>query len=711
MTTTRTLRRTAAVVALAAVTLGGSLGAAGSAGADPAERRGRPTNPGPPAFELQILHASDLEGGVAAIDRAPNFAAIVDHLEDREGIDASITLSAGDNFIPGPFFSASGDQAAFRTSGLFNDVYNTLFGVSGYRSLREGGGRVDISIMNIIGFDASAVGNHEFDLGSGSFATIVEEEFRGPGLADDRWVGAQFPYLSANLDFSGDAELGDRYTPEILPSSAFATGPEQSAAGAVGTPKFAPATVVPAAGERIGVVGATTPLLQQISSPTGTTVSPTSNDMPALAAILQPTVDALEASGINKIVLVSHLQQISLEQELVGLLDGVDVVIAGGSDTLLANADDPLRAGDVADGQYPLITTDAAGDPAVIVSTDGEYSYVGQLTVRFNPEGRLLGERGGKPLRSLSQLDLAENGPVKTEDADVQALWGAGEPFATGTKGELVRRLVEAAKGVVIAKDGNFFGETTVFLEGRRAFVRTEETNLGNLTADANLWWARSIDPTTTISIKNGGGIRAEIGEVVNDGGTTVLLPPQDNPLVPGDDTGKISQLDIENSLRFNNGLSLVTLTATQLKAVLEHAVAASGPGRTPGQFAQVAGVRFTYDVARPAGSRIVAASVPELGDVLVADGNLQGDPSRPFRVVTLSFLVTGGDGYPFAGATNRVDLLAPGTFTGPATFAADGSEQDALAEYLLAFHGPGAGTPYSQAETPRTQDTRIVPL
>jgi 2',3'-cyclic-nucleotide 2'-phosphodiesterase (5'-nucleotidase family) len=28
-------------------------------------------------FELQILHASDLEGGVEAIDIAPNFAALV----------------------------------------------------------------------------------------------------------------------------------------------------------------------------------------------------------------------------------------------------------------------------------------------------------------------------------------------------------------------------------------------------------------------------------------------------------------------------------------------------------------------------------------------------------------------------------------------------------------------------------------------------------
>jgi 2',3'-cyclic-nucleotide 2'-phosphodiesterase (5'-nucleotidase family) len=692
---------------LAAATIGGAIATGGVAGAAPGGVPGPPANAGPPAFELQILHASDLEGGVAAIDRAPNFAAIVDKLEDRSGIDASITLSAGDNFIPGPFFSAAGDQLAFRNSGLFNSVYNDLFGTTAYSSLREGGGRVDISIMNIVGFDASAVGNHEFDLGSDIFETIVEEDFQGPGVANDRWVGAQFPYLSANLDFSGDPELVDLYTPQILPNTAFVTGPAESLANNSAVPKFAPATIIPAGGQQIGVVGATTPLLQTISSPTGTTVTPNSNDMPALAAVLQPTVDALKAAGINKIVLVSHLQQITLEQQLIALLDGVDVVIAGGSDTLLANADDPLRAGDTADAQYPLITKDAAGAPAVIVSTDGEYSYVGQLTVRFNPAGRLLGGPGGKPLMSLSQLDLAENGPVKTEDDDVAALWGSDDAFASGTKGELVQRLVDAAQGVVIAKDGNFLGETSVFLEGRRDFVRTEETNLGNLTADANLWLARQSDATTVISIKNGGGIRAEIGEIDNSGGTTQFLPPQDNPLVPGDDTGKVSQLDIENALRFNNGLSLVTLTATQLEAVLEHAVAASGPGLTPGQFAQVAGIEFTYDLSQPAGSRIVSATVAG-GDTLVAGGVLQGDPSRTFRVVTLTFLVTGGDAYPFGGATGRVDLLAPTAFTGAATFAPDGSEQDALAEFLHEFHGVGAGTPYDVSETPAAADVRI---
>ena len=51
--------------------------------------------------------------------------------------------------------------------------------------------------------------------------------------------------------------------------------------------------------------------------------------------------------------------------------------------------------------------------------------------------------------------------------------------------------ITEAVDAVIAAKDGNVFGFTDVYLEGERAFVRSQETNLGNLSADANRPWAR----------------------------------------------------------------------------------------------------------------------------------------------------------------------------------------------------------------------------
>jgi 2',3'-cyclic-nucleotide 2'-phosphodiesterase (5'-nucleotidase family) len=676
---------------------------------------GGPATAGPPVFRLQLLHASDLEGGVAAIGRAPNFAAIIDKLEDAPDMDASLTVSAGDNVIPGPFFAAASDALIQPT---LNSVYNTFYGLTPpapvYDDLRAAGGRIDYSVMNVIDFDASALGNHEFDLGSEVLGGNIKSDLRGAaGPPADRWPGVQFPYLSANLNFAGDANLSTTFTTDLRSTDSYKDAPAASAP----TPKIAPYAFAEQGGQKIGIVGATTPILQSISSPTGTVVTgPTTNDMPALAAVLQPAINTVLAGGANKIILLSHLQQISLETELAGLLTGVDIIVAGGSDTILAN-DEPLQPGDVADGPYPLIVTSQSSEPVAIVSTDGEYTYVGRLVVDFDADGILVAP-DGTPLDNVNDLAPALNGPVRTTPDSVAELWGADDPFAAGTKGQLVQQLVQSVTGVVTAKDGAVFGETTVFIDGRRSEVRTQETTAGNLSADANLFVARQVDPTVQVSIKNGGGIRAEIGEVVNTGDVTEFLPPQANS-VSGKQEGQISQLDIENSLRFNNSLTLLTTTAAGLKELLEHGVAATAPGLTPGQFPQIGGMAFSFDPTLPArtpttaGQRIRSLVVGEgaTTDVIVADGQVVGNANRLIRVVTLGFLATGGDSYPFPAVTalgSSINLTPANTPPGAATFADAGTEQDAFAEYLIAFHGIGDGTPFSTPDTPPAGDTRI---
>ena len=286
--------------------------------------------------------------------------------------------------------------------------------------------------MNIIGFDASTVGQHEFDLGSDAFESFLEEDFREPGLEDDRWVGTQFPYLSANLDFSGDADLADLFTDEILPNTAFQSNPTASLAGDSNIPKLAAATTIERSGEQIGVVGVSTPLLERVSSPTGNTVrnpGAGTEDMAALATILQPVIDDLRAGAdnvlgteddVNKVILLSHLQNLSLDAELIGLLEGVDVVVAGGSGTLLADDTDVLRDGDVPADSYPLVTTNAEDEPALIVSANPEYNYVGRLVVTFDENGVI----------DPTALDESMNGVIATTDEAVAAIAGDSDLFA-----------------------------------------------------------------------------------------------------------------------------------------------------------------------------------------------------------------------------------------------------------------------------------------
>ncbi|HBB35370.1 MAG TPA: bifunctional metallophosphatase/5'-nucleotidase, partial [Cyanobacteria bacterium UBA9273] len=504
-------------------------------------------------FQLQLLHASDMEAGIPALTDAVNFSTVVNAL--RDDYANTLILSSGDNYIPGPFFSASSDS--------------TLRPVLG----REGIGRADILIMNEIGFQASAFGNHEFDLGTSTIAELIGNDNRG-------YVGTRFPYLSANLNFANDPNLA-RFV--------IADGQDPR------SNSIAKTTVITVGGEKIGIVGATTPTLPAISSPgpgVGVTPSPfsgtpTAAQLDALAAEIQTSVDALTATGINKVILLAHMQQLFIERELAKRLEDVDVIIAGGAHSLLPDSTDRLRPGDTApsDVSYPIIETNSTtGEKVLVVNTAANYTYVGRLVAEFDSAGKI----------DLTKLDPAVNGAYATDPASVATLI-ATNPAAggvTATPDPEVVQITNALKNVIIAKDSNIFGETEVFLNGTRNDVRTQETNLGNLTADANLFVAKQTDSSVVISLKNGGGIRDNIGTVQAAGGSTdpndfIKLPPPANPLA-GKEEGEISQLDIENSLRFNNALSLVTVTAAQLKEIMEHGVSGVRPGSTPGAFPQI---------------------------------------------------------------------------------------------------------------------------
>ena len=99
--------------------------------------------------------------------------------------------------------------------------------------------------------------------------------------------------------------------------------------------------------------------------------------------------------------------------------------------------------------------------------------------------------------------------------------------------------------------------------------------------------------------------------------------------------------------------------------------------------------------------------------DIIAQNGEVVGDMNRFFRIVTLNFLADGGDDYPYPNfpITDRVDLSAAMTEEqsgGQATFAAPGTEQDALAEYLAANFSE---TPFAAADVGPESDGRIQNL
>ena len=646
------------------------------------------SNVSPDRFTFQLLHASDMDGSTGALQNVENFSAILTAFR-AQFPDNTLVVSSGDNFIPGPRYYAAADRESESVVGV------------------PGNGRGDIALLNAMGFQASAVGNHELDRGTAEFASIVGAEVGESGT----YSGARFPYLSSNLEFGEDENLDSL----VVPNGQEALLVSNSLAGSA---------VVTVAGQRIGIVGATTPSLAEITSTGDIVVRPANDSVDTLAAVIQTSVDGLTGKGVNKVILLAHMQRIDIEQTLAEKLRGVDIIVAGGSNTLLADENDRLRPGDVAAGKYPLRYESASGEPVLLVNTDADYRYLGRLVVDFDADGRVI----------PNSVDSYVSGAYATNPQGGQLL--AGQPIPE------VSRVAGILGSVLQAKDGNILGRTAVYLAGRRGDVRTQETNLGNLTADANLWLARQFDPNTHVSIKNGGGVRHHIGRVLQPPGSTSYddveyLPPAANPLTVKQD-GAISQLDIEGALRFNNGLVIVPLTAQELRDVVEHSVGFEGVGEIPvGNFPQVAGMRFSFDPAMPPGQRVRSLAIVDeadnVVDRVVEDGNLSGDPERPIKAVTLDYLADQGAGFPFPlPHAGRIDLAgeayqfnAPnpefpdsngnGMLDGPkavdpglSTFAAPGTEQDALAEYLARFF---TDEPFDGLETAALADRRIQNL
>ncbi|WP_241661278.1 hypothetical protein [Thermomonospora catenispora] len=302
-------------------------------------------------FQLTVLHNNDGESKLLGAPEQPDFggvarfAALVGKLRaeaEKGGRRGAIVVSSGDNFLAGPEFTAS---------------------------LRKGVPFYDALALKAVGYDAVAIGNHEFDFGPDTLADFIESfGVHGP------------PFLSVNLDMSDEERL----------------------AALVERGRIVSSTTVRRKGERIGIVGATTPALASVSSPRRVKV------LQNVAELIQAEVDALSRRGVDKIVLISHLQGLAEDRALIPRLRDVDIVIAGGGDELMASDTTPLVPGDAitpdpATGEplrYPLYVKDGTGTDVPVVTTAGDYKYVGRLVVDFDRNGKVIGvDRSSGPVR------------------------------------------------------------------------------------------------------------------------------------------------------------------------------------------------------------------------------------------------------------------------------------------------------------------------
>ena len=173
---------------------------------------------------------------------------------------------------------------------------------------------------------------------------------------------------------------------------------------------------------------------------------------------------------------------------------GVDIMVAGGGDELLANYGDLLipGEGEIVFGSYPLFATDADGNSIPVVTTSGAHRNVGRLVVGFDRHGKIVA------------IDEVNSGPVREA--------GGNNPDAVAPNA-WVKALVIDPVEAAAALASTLIGTTEVPLDGRRSSVRTRESNEGILVADALLFHARHLAARfgglqPKVALQNGGGIR-----------------------------------------------------------------------------------------------------------------------------------------------------------------------------------------------------------
>lgn len=542
-----------------------------------------PAAPAPAAkrlFRLTLLHNNDGESkygvgdSIAGYGGVTRFKTVLDRLraaadsystaDERAGLEdkGTVVVSSGDNFLAGLNLRASFQRFDAGTGPFYDSL-----------------------ALDRIGYDAVTIGNHEYDFGPTRLAEFISGTTTG------------IPFLTANTDFRAEPVL------QNLRNSG----------------RIADSAVVRKGGQQIGIIGVTTPDVPNISSP-GANVK----FLTDVAGIVNAEVQRLTAAGVNKIILSSHLQNLDYEKGLVTQLRNVDVVISGGGDEVLANPSDVLvpvnGAAPPIAGPYPALATSADGASVPIVTTQGEYRYVGRLTVAFDGDGH------------LTATDATRSGPVRVSATVATPDYVADEdPVLKST----ITDPLTAYKAVLAA---NVIGSTEVILDGATANIRTKETNLGDLVADgfvyaANRTAAAEGRAVANIGLSNGGGIRTSISPV-----------------------GNINEKQTFDVLPFDNVIVTVpNLSAARLKELMEWGV--SRYETADGKFPQISGFKLVVgpgtaqlqdtsgNVTTP-GARVRSITLDD-GTKLVENGAVvAGAPS--VNLATTNFTAGGGDNYPF---------------------------------------------------------------
>ncbi|NXV75950.1 5NTD nucleotidase, partial [Atlantisia rogersi] len=299
-------------------------------------------------LRLTLLHTNDVHGRVEAQGAGSRSCSAAEATGCFGGVARRAALVAA-------------ERAAHRNVLLLDagDQYQGTVWFSRFR------GREAAHFMNLLRYDAMALGNHEFDEGV-------------RGLLDPFLKNVNFTILGANL--KGKTPLADEMMKYVHPFK-----------------------IVLFDSEPVGIVGYTTKETTFLAQP-GDDV-----DFEDEIEALQVQVDKLTAMGVNKIIALGH-SGFTVDKNIAQKVKGVDVVIGGHTNTFLYTGTPPSTEQPA--GPYPFMVDSDDGRKVPVVQAYAYGKYLGYLNVTFDKKGNVV-EAVGNPI--LLDSTVPEDKHIKEE--------------------------------------------------------------------------------------------------------------------------------------------------------------------------------------------------------------------------------------------------------------------------------------------------------
>ncbi|MFJ6507690.1 bifunctional metallophosphatase/5'-nucleotidase [Streptomyces sp. NPDC091879] len=443
-----------------------------------------------------------------------------------------------------------------------------------------------IDALNKLDLDVTSVGNHEFDEGAKELARLQKGGCHPTDGCYDKkakFKGADFPYLAANVT--------DEKTKK---------------------PILKPYWVWKKNGVKVGFIGVTLEGTPNIVSAEGVKGLKFGDEVETINKYAKE----LQRQGVKSIVALIHeggapaSQSYNYDCDSPGAGDGISGPIVDIAKNVTP-AVDALVTGHTHQA-YACTIPDPAGSPRMVTSASSFGRLYTDTTLTYDRRTGDIARTAVKSANHVVTRDVAKAADLTSLIAKWNAL---SAPIASRPIGYIAGDIGNAGT----------------------------ESPLGDLIADAQLAYGKSVDAEADLAVMNPGGIRA---------GLTYTASGSE-----GD--GVVTFGEAYTVQPFANTVNLVDLTGAQVVTALQQQV--SGANEASPKILQISkGLTYTLDLTKTGAARVVADSVELNGTAI--------DPAATYRVAMNSFLAGGGDGFAELGKGTNVrvgndDLAALETY------------------------------------------------